>query len=285
MTATAFDPVTYKQTTREQWQAAAEAWNRWGPILGQWLDPATETMLDLAGVRAGNRVLDVAAGSGGQSLVAARRAGPSGYVLATDIASNLLAFAADAARHVGLMNVETQVMDGENLELAAENFDTVISRVGLIYFPDQQRALRGMRQVLKPGGKISAIVYSTAENNKFFSLPVAIIRRRAQLPPPLPDQPGPFSLGSPGVLEQALTQAGFRDVQTRLVAAPLRLPSAAECVRFERESFGALHQMLAGLSEAERQAAWEEIELALRTFEGPAGFEGPCELVIGAGTK
>lgn len=285
MTATAFDPVKYKQTTREQWQAAAEAWNRWGPILGQWLDPATETMLDLAGVRAGNRVLDVAAGAGGQSLVAARRAGPSGHVLATDIASNLLAFAADAARQAGLMNIETQVMDGENLELAAESFDTVISRVGLIYFPDQQRALRGMRQVLKPGGKIAAIVYSTAENNKFFSLPVAIIRRRAQLPSPLPGQPGPFSLGSPGVLEQALTQAGFRDVQTRVLAAPLRLPSAAECVRFERESFGALHQMLAGLSEAERQAAWEEIELALRTFEGPEGFEGPCELVIGAGTK
>jgi hypothetical protein len=129
------------------------------------------------------------------------------------------------------------------------------------------------------------MVYGTADRNAFFSTPVGIIRRRANLGPPLPGQPGPFSLGSPGVLEQVLTEAGFRDVQTRVVTAPLRLPSAAECVRFERESFGALHQMLAGLSEAERQAAWEEIELALRTFEGPAGFEGPCELVIGAGTK
>jgi ubiquinone/menaquinone biosynthesis C-methylase UbiE len=285
MTATAFDPVTYKQTTREQWQSAAEAWNRWGPTLAQWLGPATEIMLDMAGVRAGSRALDVAAGAGEQSLVAARRVGPSGFVLATDIASNLLVFAAEAARQAGLTNVETQVMDGENLELEAESFDAVISRVGLIYFPDQQRALTGMRRILKPGGKIAAIVYSTAENNKFFSLPVAIIRRRAQLPPPLPGQPGPFSLGSPGVLEQALTQAGFRDVETRVVAAPLRLSSAAECVRFERESFGALHQMLAGLTEAERQAAWEEIEQALRGFESPHGFEGPCELVIGAGTK
>jgi hypothetical protein len=134
-------------------------------------------------------------------------------------------------------------------------------------------------------GKIAAIVYSTGENNKFFSLPIAIIRRRAQLPPPLVGQPGPFSLGSPGVLEEAFTRAGFRDVQTRLVAAPLRLPSATEFVRFARESFGALHQMLAGLTEAERAAAWEEIEQALRTFEGSEGFEGPCELVVGVGTK
>ena len=285
MTATAFDPVKYKDTTREQWQAAAEAWNRWGPTLAQWLGPATEIMLDMAGVRAGSRVLDVAAGAGQQSLVAARRVGSSGFVLATDIASNLLAFAAEAARQAGLPNVGTRVMDGENLELEAEAFDAVISRVGLIYFPDQQRALTGMRRVLKPGGKIAAIVYSTAENNKFFSLPVAIIRRRAQLPPPLPGQPGPFSLGSPGVLEEAFTRAGFRDVQTRVVAAPLRLPSATEFVRFARESFGALHQMLAGLTEAERAAAWEEIEQTLRTFESPEGFEGPCELVIGVGTK
>jgi len=285
MTATVFDPVKYKEMTREQWQGAAEAWHRWGPTLAQWLGPATEIMLDMAGVRPGSRVLDVAAGAGEQSLVAARRVRPSGFVLATDIASNLLVFAAEATRQAGLKNVETRVMDGENLELEAEAFDAVISRVGLIYFPDQQRALTGMRHVLKPGGKMAAIVYSTAENNTFFSLPVAIIRRRAQLPPPLPGQPGPFSLGSPGVLEQALTRAGFREVQTRVVTAPLRLPSAAECVRFERESFGALHQMLAGLTEAERQAAWEEIEQALCTFEGSEGFEGPCELVIGAGIK
>jgi SAM-dependent methyltransferase len=285
MTAIAFDPVKYKETTREQWQAAAEAWHRWGPTLAQWLGPATEIMLDMADVRAGSRVLDVAAGAGEQSLVAARRVGPSGFVLATDIASNLLVFAAEAARQAGLPNVETRVMDGENLELEAEAFDAVISRVGLIYFPDQQRALTGMRRVLKLGAKIAAIVYSTAENNKFFSLPVAIIRRRAQLPPPLPGQPGPFSLGSPGVLEEAFTRAGFRDVQTRVVAAPLRLPSATEFVRFARESFGALHQMLAGLTEAERAAAWEEIEQTLSTFEGPEGFEGPCELVIGVGTK
>jgi SAM-dependent methyltransferase len=285
MTATTFDPERYKETTREQWQAAAEPWNRWGSTIAQWLDPATEIMLDMAGVRAGSRVLDVAAGAGGQSLVAARRVGPSGFVLATDIAPNLLAFADEAVRRAGLVNVQTQVIDGENLDLDVESFDAVISRVGLIYFPDQQRALAGMRRVLKPGGKVAAIVYSTADKNQFFSLPVGIIRRRAQLPPPLPGQPGPFSLGSPGVLEEAFTRAGFRDVQTRVVTAPLRLPSAADCLRFERESFGALHQMLGGLSDTERQEAWDEIEQTLRTFEGPEGFEGPCELLLGVGTK
>ena len=165
------------------------------------------------------------------------------------------------------------------------SFDAVISRVGLIYFPDQQRALAGMRRALEAGGRVAAIVYSTAESNKFFSIPVSIIRRRADLPAPLAGQPGPFSLGAPGVLEDQLAKAEFRDIETRRVAAPVKLTSAAECVRFEKDSFGALHQMLAGLDEAERSAAWAEIEQKLSHFEGPSGFEGPCEMIVAVGVK
>jgi ubiquinone/menaquinone biosynthesis C-methylase UbiE len=285
VTATVFDPVKYKATTRQQWQEAAEPWHRWGPTISEWLGPATELMLDMAGIATGNRVLDVAAGAGEQTLRIARRVGPTGYVLATDIAPNILAYAQRAAQQEGLSNLDTRVMDGETLDLERAAFDAVISRVGLIYFPDQQKALTGMRRVLKSGGKNAAMVYSTPDKNQFFSIPVSIIRRRAQLPPPLPGQPGPFSLGSPGVLEAAYRKAGFDDIEIRLVEAPLRLPSAAECVRFERESFGALHQMMAGLTETERRAAWEEIEQELRKFEGPDGFAGPCELVIAVGTS
>lgn len=281
-----FDPVAYKETTTQQWQAAAAAWHRWGPTLATWLNPATEIMFEMASIGVGHRVLDVAAGAGGQTLLAAQRVGASGVVLATDISSNILAFAAAEARTAGLTHVETRVLDGEHLDaLPAESFDAVISRVGLIYFPDQQKALTGMHRVLKPGGRVAAIVYAPAEHNRFFPTPVAIIRRRAQLPPPLPGQPGPFSLGSEGVLDAAYQRAGFHHIQIRVVPAPLRMPSAAECVRFERESFGALHQMMAGLSETEREATWQEIAQELGQYENTTGFEGPCELLIGVGVK
>ena len=283
--AKSFDPAKYKETTREQWQSVARAWNDWGPVLRAWLGPATELMLDMAKIGPGSRVLDVAAGAGDQTLQTAERVGPTGYVLATDISANILALAAENARNAGHKTIETKVLDGENLDVPAESFDAVISRVGLIYFPDQQRALAGMRRALKPGGRVAAIVYSTAENNKFFSVPISIIRRRADLPPPLPGQPGPFSLGGPGVLNETFARAGFRDVQCRTIAAPLHMKSAAEYVRFARESFGALHQMLAGLDPAGREAAWGEIEQALRAFETPAGFAGPCEMIVGVATK
>lgn len=281
-----FDAAKYKQTTLEQWNNAADAWHRWGNLLSRWLGPPTEAMLDMAGVSRGSRVLDVAAGAGEQTLAAARRVGPTGHVLATDISPVILEYAERSARLAGLAHVTTYPIDGESLdELDAGPFDAVISRVGLIYFPDQQKALRGMRSKLRDGGKVAAMVYSTAECNGFFSIPVSIIRRRAELPPPLPGQPGPFSLGKPEVLESAFTNAGFTDVRIETVSAPVRLASASECLQFEQESFGALHQMLGGLTDAAKDEAWEEIEQALQRFENGQQFEGPCEMLIAVGTR
>ena len=284
-TTPVFDAAAYKATTRAQWEKAAGAWHRWGPVLEAWLGEATETMLDQAAIGAGSKVLDVAAGAGGQTIAAARRVGATGVVLATDVSPGILRFAESAARRAGLSNVAVREMDGELLDVDPGFYDAVISRVGLIYFPDQHGALTGIHRALRSGGTFATVTYSTPDNNGFFSIPVSIIRERAQLPPPLPGQPGPFSLGAPGVLEAALVRAGFVDVEVRTVIAPLRLGSAAECVRFERESFGALHQMLSGLDDAGREAAWAEIARQLEQFEGPDGFVGPCELLVAAGRR
>ncbi|MDQ3963903.1 MAG: methyltransferase domain-containing protein [Actinomycetota bacterium] len=282
----AFDPVQYKATTRTQWEDAAEAWHGWACLLERWLGEATENMLDAAEVKTGSRVLDVAAGAGGQTLAAARRVGDTGQVVATDISPTILTYAAKQAANAGLWNVETFEVDAEAIDGdGLSGFDAVISRLGLVYLPDQEKALRGMHEVLREGGRTAHIVYSAAHRNGFFSIPISIIRRRAQLPPPLPGQPGPFSLGTAEALAERFTTAGFSDVKVATLPAPLRLPSAPECVRFERESFGALHQMLEGLLEFERDEVWTEIEIALHEFETPDGFVGPCELHVVSATK
>ena len=280
-----FDPVAFKETTRQQWQNAAAAWHRWTPTLQAWLVPVTEAMLDMADLQPGDRVLDLAAGAGEPSLSAAQRVGPSGHVLATDISSNILEFAAQTARERGLTNFDVRVMDGEKLDLADSSFDAVLSRLGLIYFPDRLGALRGVHRVLTSGGRVVLAGFSTPDQNRFFSIPISIIRRRAQLAPPAPGLPGPFSLGAPGVMQEVLQGGGFTDVSVQAVSTQLHLSSANECVRFERESFGALQQMLASLPGADQEAAWDEIEQELRAFEGDNGFDAPAELILGAGTK
>ena len=262
---TTFDPAVFKATTRAQWEAASGAWDAWGPAIEEWLGAATAMMLDQAGLTSGMRVLDVAAGAGGQTVVAARRVGPSGHVLAT---------------------VETLEADGEDLSAVQDgSYDAAISRVGLIYFPDPHRALTEISRKLRPGGRLSAVVYSTPDRNGFFAIPVGIIRRIAGLPVPAPGLPGPFSLGAPGVAERAFSGAGLVDITVTAVPSPVRLASAAECVRFEQESFGALHQMLSGVDAPARAAAWSEIKEALTQFEGPDGFVGPCEMLVISGAR
>jgi ubiquinone/menaquinone biosynthesis C-methylase UbiE len=195
----------------------------------------------MAEVKEGYRVQDIAAGAGEQSITAVEKAGPNGYVLATDLAPKILDFAVELANEKGIKNIEKKEMDGENLTVPDNSFDTVISRVGLIFFPDQQKALKEMKRVLKPGVFVVAIVYYTKNKNQFFSTPVSVIRRRAQLPPQLAGKPVPFSLGAEGVLKNALNQARFINLKSKTVSAPVKMERAEECVQFEYKSFAVLH--------------------------------------------
>jgi hypothetical protein len=134
------------------------------------------------------------------------------------------------------------------------------------------------------GRRVAAIVYSTAENNGFFSVRCRLIPAAGQPGAALPGSRARSASAAPASSRRASRRGVPRGRGARDPGA-LRLPSAAECLRFEKESFGALHTMLAGLGEAERAEAWDEIARALAAFEGPDGFVGPCELVVAAGVK
>jgi SAM-dependent methyltransferase len=281
----AFDAAWYKNAQREQWNKDGAAWRRWNPTLDRWYGEATRRMLDLARIRPGQRILDVAAGAGEPAVSAAERVGPGGYVLATDISEGIVELARQVARERGLGQVETRVMDGEKLDLPDASFDAVLCRLGLMYMPHPVTALREWRRALRAGGRVAVAVFSTPERNSWGAMPASIIRRRAQLPPPVPGQPGPFSLGAPGALEGVFRQAGFADPEIHAVPVPHGATSAAEYVRVASEAFGAFNAMMAHLSPEEREAAWAEIERTMRGFESPAGFEVPGECLVGAATK
>lgn len=280
-----FDPVAYKQAVKAEWQRAAQGWHRWIPAINAWLSGATEWMLDQAGVTDGSRVIDIAAGDGGQSVAAARRVGASGEVLATDIAPEFVELARRVAAKMGLPQLTAEVMDAEALALPDGRFDAAISRLGLMYLPDLPRGLSEIKRVLRPGGRISAIVFTSAEKTPFFSIPMTLIRERRGLPPPAPGQPGPFSLGAPGHLAASLEAAGYRDAREQVIEAPLRFASVQECVRWRREASGTMQQMLGGLSDEAKAAIWREVADALRQFETPRGFESPCELLVCSAAK
>jgi SAM-dependent methyltransferase len=280
-----FDAAKYKNAQREQWNKDGAAWRRWNPTLDRWYGEVTRQMLDLARIQPGQRVLDIAAGAGEPAVSAAERVGPGGYVLATDISEGIVELALEVARERGLSHVETRAMDGEKLDLPDASFDAVLCRLGLMYMPHPVTALREWRRVLRAGGRVAVVVFSTPDRNSWGAMPASIIRRRAQLAPPVPGQPGPFSLGGPGVLEDVFRQARFADPEVRAVAVPHRTASAAEYVRVAREAFGAFNAMMAHLPPQERESVWNEVAGSMRAFESPGGFEVPGECLVGAATK
>lgn len=280
-----FDVAKYKNAQREQWNKDGAAWQRWNPILNRWYGEATRQMLDQAWIQSGQRILDLAAGAGEPAVSAAERVGSTGHVLATDISEGILELALQVARDRGLNQIETHVMDGEKLALPEESFDAVLCRLGLMYMPHPVTALRECHRVLRVGGRVAVVVFSTPDRNSWGAVPASIIRRHAQLPPPVPGQPGPFSLGSPGLLESLFRQAGFINPEVRAVLVPHRMNSAAEYVRVAREAFGAFNAMMAHLSPQERELAWSEVEGSMCSFESTDGFEAPGECLVGAATK
>lgn len=280
-----FDAANYKDAQREQWNKDGAAWRRWTPTLERWYGVATGRMLDVARVQPGQRILDIAAGAGEPAISVAERVGPGGYVLATDISEGIIELALQVARERGLQQIETRAMDGEKLDLPDASFDAVLCRLGLMYMPHPVTALREWRRVLRPGGRVAVVVFSTPDRNSWGAVPASIIRRRAQLPPPGPGQPGPFSLGGPGVLEDHFRQAGFANPEVAAVPVPHGAASSAEYIGIAREAFGGFNAMMAHLPPQERESVWSEVEVSMRSFESTGGFEAPGECLVGAATK
>ena len=188
----------------ERWglRESADWWSAGQALRPQTLGVATEMMLDLASIQPGSRVLDVAAGTGDQTLMAARRVAQWGYVLAVDTSASMLNVAAEAARKEGLTNVETRVMDAENLMLDADSFDAVLCRIALHHFP---KALSEMHRVVKAGGKVAVIVFSALEKNPYYGIVFGTTQRLGNIPLPAPGEPRMCSLGDPGKLKNLST--------------------------------------------------------------------------------
>jgi len=275
-----------KQATREQWNASAKGWNDQSAHIREWLRIPTEAMLEMAGIRPGARVLDIAAGAGDQTLDIARRVGPSGSVLATDLSPRILDFARENARRSGCHNVETEVADGENLGVPEAAFDAAICRLGLMLFPDPGKGLREMFRALKPGGMACTLVFSASDRNPCIAILVSTALKHAGLPPRDPCQPGGLlSLGKPGLLDDLFRQAGFVNFATTRLAAPFRLASVKDYLAFIRTSAGPIVQILGRLDDDARDLAWGDIEEKLNAFTTPAGWEGPNELLLTVGRK
>ncbi|MBA3059992.1 MAG: class I SAM-dependent methyltransferase [Gammaproteobacteria bacterium] len=291
MTAVSTDTVSpdrqdFKIAVREQWDRSAAGWNSHTPEIRAWLRQASEAMLDMAGVKPGAAVLDVAAGAGDQTLDIAKRVGPAGRVLATDLSPAILALADINACRAGFGNVQTLVADGEALAVPPSSFDAAVCRLGLMFFPDPLQGLHSMYRALRPGGGICTLVFSRPERNPCLGMLMGTALKHAGQAPRDPFQPGGLlSLGKPGLADALFQTAGFRNVASTALDAPFQLPSARHYLDFVRASASPIQQILGRLSAEAADAAWAEMEQRLGVFTTADGWIGPNELLLTAAQR
>ncbi len=277
------------------WDAAATGWNHHGSLIHNWLRDATQNMLDEAHIGPGARILDVAAGAGDQTLDIARRVGPSGWVLATDLSPAILSLAQKNAEAAGFKQVDTQVLDAQSLRLAGTDFDAAVCRLGLMFCHSPLKALSEIRAALRPLGRFSALVFGPPEHNPCLTITLATARKHAGMAgglairptrPTSPFEPGMLmSLGRPGLLDALLLTAGFTDVAVRAVSAPFHAPSVAHYVDFLRSSASPIIEILASLPGAAQQEAWNDMTRQLEVFSTASGWLGPNQLLQVVGRK
>jgi len=265
---------------------AAEIWRQGAARRAQTLAIATTHMLECAALQPGLRVLDIAAGTGDQSVLAARLVGPAGSVLATDISASMLEAAALAAREQGLDNVETLVADASELDVPAESFDAAISRFGLMFVPDLAAALSRVRRALKPGARFAALVWSTEDKNPYIGLQLGLVREMGRMPSPPPSLARTVTLSEPGKLADAFRAAGFVDVNVSAEATPRRFESVEDALEAMRSTSPAQGELGRLMSEAERKAYAAELERRVATYlQADGKVVLPGEALLGVGTK
>src|SRR3954466_6032170 len=209
MESNAIDPVDFREAQHKHWDSAAVGWKEWSEFNDSADRHISERLVELADVRAGSRGLDVAAGYGEPALTAARRAGPEGRVVATDISAEMLAFGRERAAAAGLSNVEVMESDACSLDFPRASFDAAVSRWGIIFEPDAEAAAGRIRGFLEPGARIAIAAWGEPDQVPFLSIPMRTTMKRFDLPPPPPGTPGPLSRPTPAAVTALLEGGGF----------------------------------------------------------------------------
>ncbi len=272
--------------TQQAWDRAAAGWNRHAPAIRRWLEVPTDVMIRMAGVQPGNRVVDVAAGAGDQTIDLARVVGPNGRVVAVDLSPGVLRHAAENAKAAGMAHVETHRADAADLRLPAASFDAAVCRLGLMFLPDPLAGLREIRAVLAPGGRFCSMVFAGPEVNPCIRILMTTALRHAGLPPRDPFLPGGLlSLGRPDALDGLFRQAGFFNVATTRIEAPFHLPATADYMAFIADAAAPILQILAPLDATARTAALADMAGQLDAFQTKAGWVGPNSLLLTTGQR
>jgi SAM-dependent methyltransferase len=276
--------IELRERLHGMWETVAPAWAEHAAYADARGAEVAERMLSLTAPAPGERVLELACGTGGLGLAAAARVG-SGEVVLSDVAAGMTALAAARAEAAGLRNVAARVLDVEAIDEPDEAYDVVLCREGLMFATDPAQAAREIRRVLRPGGRVAIAVWGPRERNPWLGLVFDAVSAQIGRPVPPPGVPGPFSLADAGRLAALLSGAGLDDVVVSELPVPARASSFEEWWDRTSALAGPLSAILASLPEPAVEALRARLRETTAAYRTSTGMELPGVALIASARR
>lgn len=268
------------------WTESARYWTKYSSILHKMFVPLTRVLIERAGINKGQAVLDVAGGAGEPSLTIAEVVGPEGSVTCTDGVAQMVEAARAEAERRGLTNMQFQQCAADSLPFPDNSFDVVVSRLGVMFFPDPVAAMRETLRVLRPNGRLAFAVWGRSDVNPFCYLITRVLDQHVPSPAADPDAPNAFRFAEPGKLINVMKQAGAVDVEESIVNFDIEAPiSARQFWELRAQTSDTLRDKLAKLPAAEQSQIAAEVEQAVQEFFPSNQMKFPTQMLIATGNK
>jgi ubiquinone/menaquinone biosynthesis C-methylase UbiE len=257
----------YKEGQRQGWDSVAGGWQKWWKITENAAEKVSRRLIELAEIKQGSTVLDIATGIGEPAITAAKQVGNSGHVLAIDISSQMLSIAKQRAISLGLEQViEFKEGDAETIDLSASTFDAALCRFGLMFLPDLRTGLSNIYRSLVDGGRLAAAVWASPDKVPFIAVALNTVMKETKSPPPPAGTPGPFSLSDESMLRNSLIKSGFKDVTIERMEASLNFDSAEVYTSYVYETAAPIQAMLANQPQERREEILKAITESARKY-------------------
>jgi len=253
----------------------AEGWQKWWKTFEQDAQKVNERLVELAEIKQGDKVLDIATGIGEPAITAARKVGTKGHVLATDISPQMLKIAKQRAVSFGLQDIiEFKEIDAERIDIDLQpllqpysSFNAVLCRWGLMFVPNLTSTLKSIYKVLSSGGKVSATVWSEPAKVPKLYAAIDFVTKEMGIPFTITDNHSstfdkiltPFNLANINILKEGLIEAGFKDIHIEYLNVIFEFASAKDYTNFAKEIIAPLHDILANETEKRREEIWEAL--------------------------
>ncbi|MFN2400399.1 MAG: class I SAM-dependent methyltransferase [Gemmatimonadaceae bacterium] len=265
------DAKLQRRVQRYGWDKAAAHYEKYWQ---RQLAPAQDRLLELAELKPGDRVLDIACGTGLVTFPAARAVAPNGSVVATDISDAMVEHVKAEAGKRGLQNVTAERMDAEELRFPDGSFDVVLCALGLMYVPDPLASLRETYRVLRSGGRAVVAVWGARNRCGWAEIfPIVESRISSEVCPLF------FQLGTQDNLRLTMEQAGFRDVVVDRIATTLRYESGEDACGAAFAG-GPVALAYSRFDEPTRDEAHAEYLASIESSRRGSGYEIPGEFVV-----